>query len=176
MAIPTILKKRLVKWVGGGTIGIATTLAVSQLTTSEGFSPVVYKDPVGLKTYCYGETSNPIPGKVYSQEYCQFLLSHRAGEFIRQVRALVPQTVFLSPQELAAWGSFTYNVGISTFKSSTAFKLLKAGRRHAACRQLPRWVYGRDRRTGQSIKLKGLVIRRNTEKALCEQGASGGDV
>lgn len=169
MATPS-LKKKVLTWVGGGTIGVASTLLVGHLKTQEGFSPTVYKDPVGIKTYCYGETSKPEVNRVYSEEYCQFLLSKRAASYIRQVRASVPSSVYLSPEELAAWGSFAYNVGINEFIHSTAHKLLSSGRRHAACRQLPRWVYAGGQR------LPGLVRRREVEQHLCETGASRGDV
>lgn len=168
MATPS-LKKKVLTWVGGGTIGVASALLVNTLKTQEGFSPHVYKDPVGIKTYCYGETHNPEDGKVYSKEYCDFLLSHKAGQYIRQVRASIPKSIYLSPEELAAWGSFAYNVGMTQFNNSTAHKLLKSGRRHAACRQLPRWVYADGKR------LRGLVKRREVEKALCDTGASSGD-
>lgn len=175
MATPW-LKNKIVRYVGGGVIGVATTIAVNNISTSEGFSPVVYKDPIGLNTYCYGETSNPNPQRVYSKEYCQFLLSHKAAAAIREVRALVPNSVYLSPQELAAWGSFTYNVGSGAFKSSTALKLLKQGRRRGACAQLSRWVYATEIKTGKSVRLKGLENRRKTERELCEKGVSEGEV
>lgn len=175
MATPNV-KSTVLKWVGGGTIGVASSLLVSHLVIHEGYSPKVYSDPIGVKTYCYGETSHPDPTKYYSKGYCQFLLSKRAVQAIKDVRANVPKSVYLSPEELAAWGSFSYNVGLLKFKSSTAYKLLRSGRRHAACRQLGRWVYGIDRRTGKAVRLNGLVARRGVEQQLCERGASNGDV
>lgn len=168
MATPS-LKRKVLTWVGGGTLGVASTILVNHLQVQEGFSPKVYKDPIGIKTYCYGETHNPQEGRVYSKEYCQFLLSHKAAMYIRKVRASVPSSVYLSPEELAAWASFAYNVGFTQFNQSTAHKLLDIGRRHAACRQLPRWVYAGGKR------LRGLEKRRAVEKELCEKGASGGD-
>lgn len=160
------------KWLGVGLAGFAgaVSLSVNHIQRFEGYSPVVYKDPVGINTYCYGETHKPIPGKVYSKEYCSFILHEKASTYIRAVRGMVPDKVFLSPQELAAWGSFTYNAGLNAFAHSTALKLLKQGRRHAACRQLPRWVYADGKR------LKGLENRRHTEEELCIQGASQGDI
>lgn len=175
MATPS-LKRRVMTWVGGGTIGVASTILVNHLQTQEGFSPTVYKDPVGIKTYCYGETHNADPNKVYSKEYCQYLLSHKAADYIYKVRELIPHSVYLSPQELAAWGSFAYNVGFPTFQHSTAFKLLREGRRHAACRQLPRWVYATEASSGSRVRLKGLVNRREVEMRLCYSGASQGDI
>lgn len=175
MATPSSLRNKVFLWVGGGTIGVASTILVGQLKTQEGFSPTVYKDPVGIQTYCYGETHNPDPSRTYSKEYCEYLLSHKASDYIRKVRALVPHQIYLSPQELAAWGSFSYNVGLPTFQKSTALKLLKSGRRHAACRQLPRWVYATESSSGKRIRLRGLENRREVEKELCLLGASQGD-
>ena len=157
-----LLRSRIQDWVVGG----GCSLAVIVLAASEGYSPQVYKDPIGKETYCYGETTNPDPSRVYSKEFCQYLLSKRASQFIREVREAVPESVFLTPYELAAWGSFTYNVGMTNFRHSTAYRLLRQGRRRAACRQLPRWVYAGDK------KLQGLVERRQVEQELCLSGAS----
>lgn len=164
MATP--IKTRVVNWMGGGLIGVATTLAVNHISEFEGYSSKVYVDPVGIQTYCYGETSKPNPNKTYSRDYCDFLLSKRASEYIRKVRSMVPMSIYISPYELAAWASFAYNVGISNFQSSTALRLLKQARRRAACNQLPRWKYGNGK------VLQGLVKRRAVEQELCLKGAS----
>ena len=145
----------------GAVVAAATAIAVPYIEEHEGYAAQVYVDPVGIKTYCYGETKNPVPGKVYSKEYCEYLLSNRAGEFIHKVRDAVPSSVYMTPTELAAWGSFSYNVGFGAFKSSTAFRLLKQGKHVEACRQLPRWTYAGKR------QLPGLVKRRKVEMELC---------
>ena len=70
----------------------------------------------------------------------------------------------LSTEEHAAYLSFTYNVGVGNFKSSTLLKLLNKGQRQDDCEQLSRWVFAKGK------KLRGLVHRREDEKALCLSG------
>lgn len=142
-------------------VAAAVAIAVPNIKNHEGYAARVYVDPVGIKTYCYGETANPEVGRVYSKEYCEYLLSGRAGQFIQGVRDSVPASVYMTPSELAAWGSFSYNVGLAAFKSSTAHKLLVQGKHTQACKELPKWVYAKRR------KLPGLVTRRQVEMELC---------
>jgi lysozyme len=56
--------------------------------------------------------------------------------------------------------SFAYNAGLPALKSSTLFRLHKAGKYAEAAAQFARWVY-----QGKK-KLRGLVRRRQGERAL----------
>lgn len=57
--------------------------------------------------------------------------------------------------------SITFNAGCATMQKSTMFRLFRQGDVAAACEQFPRWVYA------GGVKLNGLVIRRDKERALC---------
>ncbi len=57
--------------------------------------------------------------------------------------------------------SITFNVGCTAMQKSTMFRLFRQGDMAAACEQFPRWVYA------SGVKLNGLVIRRDKERALC---------
>ncbi|MGQ6073642.1 lysozyme [Serratia sp. IR-2025] len=57
--------------------------------------------------------------------------------------------------------SITFNAGCSAMQKSTMFRLFRQGETTAACEQFPRWVYA------GGVKLNGLVIRRDKERALC---------
>lgn len=57
--------------------------------------------------------------------------------------------------------SITFNVGCTAMQKSTMFHLFRQGEMAAACEQFPRWVYA------GGVKLNGLVIRRDKERALC---------
>ncbi|MGP3209106.1 lysozyme [Serratia marcescens] len=57
--------------------------------------------------------------------------------------------------------SITFNAGCATMQKSTMFRLFRQGETVAACEQFPRWVYA------SGVKLNGLVIRRDNERALC---------
>ena len=60
--------------------------------------------------------------------------------------------------------SITFNVGCSKLKHSTLFKYAKQGNIQAMCNEFPRWKY-----SGGKV-LKGLVVRREKERALCLTG------
>lgn len=57
--------------------------------------------------------------------------------------------------------SITFNAGCATMQKSTMFRLFRQNETVAACEQFPRWVYA------GGVKLNGLVIRRDKERALC---------
>ncbi|HGE8494737.1 TPA: lysozyme [Serratia marcescens] len=57
--------------------------------------------------------------------------------------------------------SITFNAGCSAMQKSTMFRMFRQGETVAACEQFPRWVYA------SGVKLNGLVIRRDKERALC---------
>lgn len=67
----------------------------------------------------------------------------------------------LSPGAFDAAVSITFNAGCATMQNSTMFRLFRQGQMAAACEQFPRWVYA------SGVKLNGLAIRRDRERALC---------
>ena len=71
----------------------------------------------------------------------------------------------LSTGQLAAFTSFTYNVGVSNFESSTLRRRLNAGDFQGACDELLRWRYAT--KAGVKVELPGLVRRREAERELC---------
>lgn len=87
-------------------------------------------------------------------------LKEDATEAEKAVRKCAPVPMF--QHEFDAWVSFTFNVGSGAFCSSTAAKLLNAGKYEEACAQMDRWVY-----QGKNV-LPGLVKRRAEERKLCE--------
>lgn len=61
----------------------------------------------------------------------------------------------------AALYSFTYNVGVSAFRSSTLLKKLNNGDRKGACDELRKWTWAGGK------QWKGLQTRREIERELC---------
>lgn len=135
---------------------LACALCVSG---AEGLRTVAYRDPVGIPTICFGETKGVKLGDKTSADQCEGLLIKRLGEFEAGVSGCVK--VALPDTRRAALVSFAYNVGVPTFCGSTLVRKLNAGDVVGACDQLRRWVYA------GSIKLPGLVKRREEERKLC---------
>mgnify|MGYP006352827035 FL=1 len=138
---------------------LALAICIPLTAGFEGLRQYVYRDPVGIPTFCFGETANPQWGRTYSIEECTAILSPRVAQAIAEVQSCT--TAELSPQRLAALGSFAYNVGGAAYCKSTLNRRINAGDPNA-CQELDRWVNAR------GVKLPGLVKRRAEERKLCE--------
>jgi len=57
--------------------------------------------------------------------------------------------------------SITFNAGGGNLKNSTLFKMARKGYSKGMCGQFERWIYA------NGVPLKGLIERRQKEKALC---------
>lgn len=134
---------------------------------AEGCRREPYKCPADVLTVGVGSTAaggEPIEAK---KIYSDFEIARRWKNDVviaeRCVNRLangkrMPQSVF------DATVSITFNVGCSTLSKSTLFRKANARDWKGVCNELPRWVYSGGR------KLKGLIIRREKEKALCLSG------
>lgn len=150
-------------------VGTAIAVAATLIVSFEGMALRGYRDPAGIATKCFGDTSNVVVGRTYSEAECLAgfkaqLLRHGDG-----VLACVPQLAD-HPNALAASVSFTYNVGVGAFCKSAVARRFRAGEFKSACRAInqddlghPQWV-----RAGGKV-LPGLVRRRAAERALCEK-------
>lgn len=143
----------------------ALVLALGLVTAWEGYNSKVYLDAVGIPTVCYGHVvSKSIKvGQTFTNEACHNLLVSDLKIAVDAFDKLV--VIKTEPYVKAAFISFIYNVGIKSFKNSTALKLLNEGRIVDACHELPKWVYATA--NGVKVKLKGLVNRRQAEMRLC---------
>lgn len=138
-------------------------LAAPGVKIYEGYVPVGYVDPVGIKTRCWGNTSPGIVvGKRYTLEQCEALLKLDLREHADKIRPCVPVTTPEVSQ--AAFLSFAFNVGPTAFCGSTLAKKLKAGDLAGACAEMSRWTLAGGRHW------PGLVKRRAGERAMCERG------
>jgi len=157
------LRNRIAAAIASGAtaLGIATVMIGSGNDGVEGLRNYPYKDPVGIVTVCYGHTGSDIVwGHYYSKEDCDALLKADLVKVSKQVDPLIK--VPTTESQRAALYSFTYNVGVGNFRSSTLLKKLNAGDYPGACSELQRWVYAGGR------KWEGLISRREVEKQVCE--------
>lgn len=145
-------------------VGIgATALAalVSFVAYHEGYVPRTYADPVGIPTICFGHTGPDVtPGRTATRAECEALLRDDLAEAYAGVRRCI--VVPMADHQAAALTSFTFNVGTRALCRSTLARYANAGNWPAACAELDRWVYAKQR------KLPGLVKRRAEERKLCE--------
>lgn len=156
MAIPDKLRKSLIAAAVAGPIAIGGVL----ITDQEGVKYTPYLDPIGIPTVCAGVTgSDVVMNKTYTKAECDQLLYKHMLPAVAAVDSSVK--VKLNDYQKASLYSFTYNVGVSAFKSSTLLKKLNQGDTPGACDQLKRWTYAGGK------QWKGLITRREVERQLC---------
>ena len=144
---------------------MALVAAIAIAVPAEGLRQFAYSDSGGVITTCWGSTTDVQAGKRYTQAECVERLSSDMLTAMRHVERCVPG---LPWNELAAWSDAVFNLGpkiVCDTGSSTAARLLQAGEREAACRQLARWTKASV--AGVMVELPGLVKRRQREMALC---------
>ncbi|MFV9065683.1 lysozyme [Serratia fonticola] len=153
------LRKSLIAAVGGGAIAIAAVL----VPDLEGVRYEPYRDVVGVLTVCYGHTGADIViGKRYTSGECKALLDKDLVPFARSVERSVK--IPASEYQKASLISFSYNVGVKAFESSTLLRKLNAGDSEGACDEMRRW-----NKAGGKV-WKGLINRREVEREICNWG------
>lgn len=141
-------------------------IAVPAVATHEGIKTVPYRDVGGTWTICYGETLNVEPNQKVTLDDCNKMLRIRLAYFGWRVYDMV--NVPMSNARWAGLTSFTYNLGVATFKNSTLRKRINAGDPRA-CDEILKFKYvaGKDC-TIRANNCYGIITRRLEEKRLCE--------
>ncbi|MFK3840118.1 lysozyme [Serratia sp. NPDC087055] len=159
MAISPTLRKSIIGVASGGALAIAAVF----IPSLEGVEYKPYRDVVGVLTVCYGHTgADIIPTKTYTPTECKAMLDKDLVPFARSVERSVK--VPASEYQKAALISFSYNVGVKAFESSTLLKKLNAGDSAGACDEMRRW-----NKAGGKV-WKGLINRREVEREICNWG------
>ncbi|CAI1520484.1 lysozyme [Serratia fonticola] len=159
MPMSLTLRKSLIAAAGGGAIAIAAVL----VPDLEGVRYEPYRDVVGVLTVCYGHTGTDIViGKRYTPGECKALLDKDMVPFARSVERSVK--IPASEYQKASLISFSYNVGVKAFESSTLLRKLNAGDSKGACDEMRRW-----NKAGGKV-WKGLINRREVEREICNWG------
>lgn len=134
-------------------------ICIGCIAGAEGLRTVVYLDPVGIPTYCFGETRGARLGDRYTPAQCTAKLGTRVLEFGRGVDGCIDHP--LPAPRKAAYTSAAYNIGVDAFCKSSMARKENAGDVSGACDALLLYVYA------SGVKLPGLVKRREQERELC---------
>lgn len=136
---------------------------MSLLTTSEGYRPKAYLDPVNIPTICYGHTGPEVRlGMKATAAQC--------GEYLQKDLRVAQKgltrciKVRLNQNQHDALMDFTLNVGVGNLCSSTLARKVNAGDMAGAALEFPKWKFGTV--NGTPKVLKGLVTRRAAEQKL----------
>lgn len=140
---------------------------IELIKSFEGYSSTAYDDGVGVWTIGWGTVVKPDgspvkKGDVTNVTQATQYLQHDLDRFERAVNDAVK--VPLTQNQYDALVSFTYNVGISAMRGSTALRRLNAGDYKGAADALLSWNKGRIK--GKLTVMNGLTRRRNAERDL----------
>jgi len=147
--------------IGAAAVLGAGAWAAALIMKWEGLRHAPYRDAVGVLTVCYGHTGQDIiEGKRYTQAECAALLEADMAIARSHVNRCLPMP---KPAHIeAALTSATFNIGPRVVCGSTLQRKARANDWPGACAELERWKYAHGR------ELRGLVLRRTDERALCE--------
>ena len=137
---------------------------INMIKHHEGFVRKPYQDPIGLWTVGVGHLigdGKKLPkewNKEFTDEEVDNILCEDLERFEIGIQRLTK--VPLTQSQFDALVSFSFNVGLGNFQSSTLRSKLNRGDYEGASNEFPKW-----RKAGGKV-LKGLVRRRADEKAL----------
>lgn len=158
---------------GDGPSWQATSFVLTPLVARwEGKRNTAYLDIVGVPTICYGHTrtitaEDVSAGVTWTDEQCEELLRDELFEYWEETRKGFTEatvTTRLTPERDAAYASLSFNVGWGGVRGSTATRRLNAGDILGGCEALT-WY-----NKAGGMRVRGLVLRRTEERALCELG------
>lgn len=147
-------------------IGAATTL-MATVAMWEGKENTAYRDVAGIYTICYGDTANVRPGQRASDSECIDRLERQLLNHAEPVLRCVPQLRGRDNQ-LAAFASLAYNIGVRAACNSTAAKRFRAGDFRGGCDAFLAW--DKARVNGRLVPIRGLQRRRAHEREICLRG------
>lgn len=143
--------------------------SITTVEQFEGYVPEAYRDPVGIWTKCFGDTTNVTPGAKYSFAECSKSLNDHFIETSEPVMRCVPDLAKQPPRVIVAMLDMAYNIGPTAFCKSSIARYARAGEWAAACKRIAE-IY----KTAKGVPLPGLEIRRNQESEMCLAGLREG--
>jgi len=151
-----------------GSAALAATL-IADIRADEGRRHRAYRDLAGIVTICDGDTAGVRPGQAATDAECDARTARALAAHARPVIACVPalREAGREPQ-LRATVRFAYNVGTAAFCRGSVARRMRAGDWRGGCDALLR--YDKARVNGRLVRIRGLTLRRQRERAVCLQG------
>lgn len=155
------------KIVAGSALSIFAALFIQY---QEGLKNYVYLDPVGIPTWCVGETQITLGKKIevgktfFSDSECMLILEKNLQKYNKPMETLnydLPRGAHL------AFLDFTLNAGETTMNRSGMMRNLKVGDVHSACDYLLKYKYAQGIDCSKSKQCSGVWRRRFDEWSVC---------
>ena len=131
---------------------------IAFIENAEGCKLSAYLDQRGIPTIGVGHTLGVKMGDTCTQEQADQWLAEDTEVAQHAVNTLV--TVPLNQNQFDALVSFTFNVGVGSFKSSTLLSLLNQNAYAGAAQQFLKWNHI------NGVENEGLTKRRQAEQAM----------
>lgn len=149
-----------------GAVTALGLLVVASTGMEEGLRLYVYRDVVGVYTYCYGETkgAKALVGHRFTKDECDVLFIDRLIEFEQDMRSCVNRPDDIPDKAYVAYLDTAYNIGAGAWCRSSMVRDLNAGRSLKSCDDLMKYT-----RAGGRV-IKGLVDRRKRKVKMCKEG------
>lgn len=148
--------------------------AIDFIKAHEALRLTAYEDAAGIVTVGWGHVALGLkPGQTIPQSLAELYLAGDLEAAAKGVCARLAEPVLLdlTDNQYAALISFVFNEGPQP--QAALWKAINAGHHDAAPGELARWVYAKDPKTGQEVKLEGLVARRAAETVLWSTAEPG---
>lgn len=147
--------------VSAAIMTIVMGIVVPNIKNLEGTKYTPYRDIAGVLTVCSGHTGpDVVINQTYTDQQCTGLTEQDAEKAAAGVLKVSPHLIY-HPMQLASAISFSYNVGVGTYKDSSVSRDFNSGNFILACNDLMKYVYADHK---YSV---GLENRRKKEFALC---------
>lgn len=135
--------------------------ATPEIIQLEGQRNRAYRDIVNVLTVCAGHTGPDIVvDKVYSNEECKKITARDVEKAAVGVLKVSPHLIW-HPMQLAATISFTFNIGVGAYSTSSVARLFNVGDFYGACNYMAKYKYAGGKES------QGLINRRAREVEIC---------
>lgn len=146
---------------GASLVAIAVAAILPHIQQEEGTKNVPYRDIVGVLTVCTGHTGpDVVPNKFYPASQCAQLTQQDLNKAASGVLKYTP-TLRYHPLQLASAISFSYNIGIGAYGTSSVARDFNNGEFKTACQDMLKYTYAGGKYS------QGLANRRNQEYTIC---------
>lgn len=142
-------------------------------TSSKGIDRIILRERLCLTAYLcqagvwtigIGHTAGVKPGMKITRERALELLQEDLEPIHRQLVETQLRGAVMTQEQFDALASFMMPIGVTAYHTSTLRRyLINNAEPEAIARQIRRWIWYTDRRTGEKKKSQGLINRRDSE-------------